>query len=413
LTSRIGTAARHTTQNSGLPLGNWYYFPVLFVVVVDRETLHKSYNNKDISPKKRNSHDDSMKSHFRLLDGGGRAMMIMTMLLSLLPAAGGFQSPPAARYDDGIRLQNKGYPLLESTTTSSSQLDGLRRLLKNKRKTRWPPPIGPVIHDESVCREEDGLPEDLHHQLSSLSSSSSSSLSDERRRRRIKWEVNDFDNNDHPTLRPGRPRHSRWAKVSYTDAGTLQILFPAAGWDGSALMGSAFGVAWFAAVIPATFSTSLGTALFMVPFWAAGGLVAKSSLIDPFTATTLEIGDHAWNICRSVAGRIVWQKWGATADIDRAEAYVALYRDDEPARYELILHGPNVKLFGVTTAGSSSWSLTELERLQDTINEHLDRINDDDNKNNNKPAQSTNEPTHPVSIAEDGDDDTVLFSQYM
>jgi hypothetical protein len=354
-------------------------------------------------------------------------MMITILLLSLqLQAVGGFQPPPAARYnDDGIRLPNKGHPFSGSTTTtSSSQLDGFRRLLARKRKTRWsPPPNGPVngaasrpqpsvIHDESVCLEEDGLHEDLYLQISISSSSSSSSLMDERRRRRrrIKWEVNDFDNNDHPTLRPGRPRHSRWAKVSYSDAGTLQILFPAAGWDGNALMGSAFGVAWFAAIVPATFTTSLGTALFMVPFWAAGGLVAKSSLIDPFTATTLEIGVHAWHIRRTIAGRIVWQKWGATADIDRAEAYVALYRDDEPARYELILHGPNVKLFGVTTAGSSSsWSPTELERLQDTINEHLDRINND-NKKNKKLAQSTSEPTHPASIAEDGDDDTVLFS---
>jgi hypothetical protein len=389
------------------------------VVLVGKQALQQQRH----SPQKRNSKDDNMKSPFELLDADGRAMMLTIMLLSLLQAAGGFQPPPAARYDDGIRLPSKGNPFLESTTVTSSQLDGLRRLLKNKRKTRWPPPLGPkhggasrprpsVINDESICHEEDGLHEDLHHHPSS-SSSSSSSLTAERRHRRIKWEVDDFDT-DHPTLRPGRPRHSRWAKVSYTDAGTLQILFPAAGFDGSALMGSAFGVAWFAAIVPATFTTSLGTALFMVPFWAAGGLVAKSSLIDPFTATTLEIGDHAWHIRRSVAGRIVWQKWGATNDIDRAESYVALYRDDEPARYELILHGPNVKLFGgVTTAGSSSWSPTELERLQDTINEHLDRIQKDDNKNHNPAQSTTNEPTHPASIVEDDDDDTVLFSQYL
>lgn len=185
--------------------------------------------------------------------------------------------------------------------------------------------------------------------------------------RRSSWHTVDHRlHQDHPTMRHGAPQFSRKAKISHTDAGTLQINLSAAGLGGSSLVGTAFSVAWFSVVVPATF-TSAGTALFMLPFWAAGGLVAKSSVVDPLTSMTLEIGEYAWNIRKTIAGRKVMDKSGPTKEIDQAETYVSLYRDNVPAQYEMILHGPDVK-FG-TGLGKS-----ELERLQQIINEHLDEM---------------------------------------
>lgn len=72
------------------------------------------------------------------------------------------------------------------------------------------------------------------------------------------------------------------SRISYSDANTLQIELPAAGLNSNAAFSGAFAAVWFGAVAPATLSmlsVGVGTALFMTPFWLAGGLVAKVCLV--------------------------------------------------------------------------------------------------------------------------------------
>lgn len=60
-------------------------------------------------------------------------------------------------------------------------------------------------------------------------------------------------------------------KISKTDAGTLQIDIQPEGIKSSSLFSGAFSVAWFSAIIPATFAGGgPGGALFLLPFWMAG-----------------------------------------------------------------------------------------------------------------------------------------------
>ena len=95
---------------------------------------------------------------------------------------------------------------------------------------------------------------------------------------------------------PVRPVGAR-ATVSRSDAGTLLVSIPPAGLNAGSLVGGAFSVAWFSMVGPATASmvaTGGVSALFMLPFWAAGGAVAKQTIYDPAKATEMSIGEFAW-----------------------------------------------------------------------------------------------------------------------
>lgn len=68
------------------------------------------------------------------------------------------------------------------------------------------------------------------------------------------------------------------SRISYTDANTLQIEFPATGMTSSSVAGGAFSALWFGAIAPVTLSMSsagLAPLLFMAPFWIAGAVVAK------------------------------------------------------------------------------------------------------------------------------------------
>lgn len=90
-------------------------------------------------------------------------------------------------------------------------------------------------------------------------------------------------------------------RMERTDAGTLVVTFAPPG--GVDLAGAAFSVAWFSAVVLSTFAASatLLSCLFMLPFWVAGGAVAKQSIVDPRTTTTLKIGEFGWSLVEDFA----------------------------------------------------------------------------------------------------------------
>lgn len=198
---------------------------------------------------------------------------------------------------------------------------------------------------------------------------------EERYRREIEQTKYGIERTDTPTFRlPNTssehrrlapPVSSRKAKISYTDAGTLCITLKAAGWGTSSMFGGAFSLAWFSAIVPATFA-SAGSALFLLPFWAAGGMVAKTSLIDPLVSTSLTIGDYAWSIESSLGGRRLRERSGATEDLltEAATVQMTFTQNGEPGQYYLQLDGDDC-VVGVGMAEK------ELQRLADAINDHL------------------------------------------
>lgn len=173
------------------------------------------------------------------------------------------------------------------------------------------------------------------------------------------------------TLRPARPRGAR-ATVSRSDAGTLLVQIPAAGFGGGALVGGAFSVAWFSVVVPATvsmLSTGGASALFMLPFWAAGGLVAKDTLLDPLSASELSIGAYAWELSQRVAGKRVSAESGPSDELDGASVDVAAY-----------VNGVPTYVLRLAAADGRTWSLggglrpEELEWLASEVNACVDTL---------------------------------------
>lgn len=169
------------------------------------------------------------------------------------------------------------------------------------------------------------------------------------------------------TLRQ-RQDSARRCKVSRSDAGTLVIELPAAGLPlPDAIMGGAFSLAWFSAVVPATFSMmasggGLFAGAFMLPFWLAGGVNAKQNLVEPARSTSISIGEFAWEISSSALGLPLDDKGGPTEELEGATAEVSAYVNGAPS-YELLLRaGGGVYSFG---AGLDSEELTE---LADAIN---------------------------------------------
>jgi hypothetical protein len=176
--------------------------------------------------------------------------------------------------------------------------------------------------------------------------------------------------------RRGTPRawkaRLRKATISRTDAGTLLVDIPGAGVSSSTLFGGAFTAAWFSAIVPATASMLASggvSALFMLPFWVAGGTVAKQTILDPARSTSLSIGEYAWELCQTLPGGItVSSDGGPTEELQGAEAAVSAYVNGVPT-YALQL-----------VAGSSMWtageglSLDELEAIADEVNVHIDAL---------------------------------------
>lgn len=164
--------------------------------------------------------------------------------------------------------------------------------------------------------------------------------------------------------------------------------FPATGLDSHAILTGAFGVAWFSALVPAT--TTLAVVPFLLPFYLAGGLVAKSALVEPFTAKGLSIGLYRWSLCTSRYGKTKEVASGATQDLHRAVVVerrtatttTAITKQDGSRR--AIQQYPRYELQLVLAAGSNrqrpltigsmfdNWE--EPTQLADTINQQLEKV---------------------------------------
>lgn len=165
------------------------------------------------------------------------------------------------------------------------------------------------------------------------------------------------------------------SRITYTDANTLQIELPPSGVDSNVFFSGAFSAMWFSAIAPATLGMLSGgvlPALFMAPFWLAGGVIAKTAIVDPFVSSKLTIGDFLWTIEKTYFRRIgkltSKTKEGSTETLKGSSVEVGLVVNNVP-RYEL-------RLFfdGETLSFGSGLSYDELEYLSKTINEHCAEI---------------------------------------
>ena len=173
-----------------------------------------------------------------------------------------------------------------------------------------------------------------------------------------------------PTAQPSRPPGAR-TSISRSDAGTLLVEVPAAGFNTGTLMGGAFTVAWFSTVVPATASmiaTGGGSALFMLPFWLAGGVVAKQTVVDPACATSLSIGEFAWELRQRAVGLPLSSAAGASDELEGCSVEVAAYVNGVPQHV--------LRLFSGTRAWSIGDGLSEveLEYVAAEVNAHLDTL---------------------------------------
>ena len=163
-------------------------------------------------------------------------------------------------------------------------------------------------------------------------------------------------------------RASGLSYVRTSDAGSLLIKIPRR-LGADALMGGAFSAAWFSAIVPATLSGG-APLLFMVPFWLAGGLVVKQTVIDPALATEVSIGRYAWS-CKAVGpgGVVVKEREGATDDLRGATAEIAAYVNGVPqCALRLLVDGAEPVSLGASLAPD------ELDAIADQINAFLDDV---------------------------------------
>ena len=169
------------------------------------------------------------------------------------------------------------------------------------------------------------------------------------------------------SLSTRRPFIATRAKISKSDAGTLIIEVPPTGLNTSSVFSGAFSIAWFSAVLPATFA---GLWLFMIPFWAAGALVAKHAVVDPFVSSKLTIGQYAWSL-KSIYGGAkgikLNEQEGASEELRGARPELVAVVNDVP-QYELKLYGTKG---AISLYMGSQVSQEELQYLADEINGYL------------------------------------------
>ena len=164
----------------------------------------------------------------------------------------------------------------------------------------------------------------------------------------------------------------QWSK---TDAGTLELVWPCEGMNTGSFMSLAFSVAWFSAIIPTTFA-SLTAVPFLLPFWVAGGMVAKNAVVDPLVETTMSIGQYAYqiqiNYVISKNKKITLKSLeGATEHLNAANVDLSVVVNGVP-QYELRIFDKN-KASTHTIAATSNQE--ELLFLADEINGHLQEMN--------------------------------------
>jgi len=175
---------------------------------------------------------------------------------------------------------------------------------------------------------------------------------------------------------PHPPINSR-ARLSTTDAGTLIIDLPATGLDSRAISSGVFGTLWFSAIAPATFAGGFATAAFLLPFWLAGGFVAKTAIVDPFVKSQLTIGEYAYSLKSSYANAKIREVEGSTQDLRGASVEDLNVEVNGKPFYEIKLYGDK----GVTGFGNGL-EPDELEYLAYVINKHLQELKQDENRDN-------------------------------
>ena len=170
---------------------------------------------------------------------------------------------------------------------------------------------------------------------------------------------------------------NRRSFISYTDAETLEItLQPQNNVAASTLFTGAFALTWFSAIIPATFAArSIASTLFMVPFWIAGGAVAKSGVIDPLIKQKLSLGQYAWTITKEIAGKTIEKVDRPTEYIQNVELQLVDYINEVP-RYTIVFklsNGSHLKdySFGIWMGPDN---IQEATSLLEKINKQLQKF---------------------------------------
>ena len=108
--------------------------------------------------------------------------------------------------------------------------------------------------------------------------------------------------------------------------------------------------------------------LFMLPFWAAGGMVAKQAAFDPFVSGTLSVGKFAWSVENKYAGRRISEREGPTERLRGATADVVAIVNGTPQAEIKLYTDSGMTAFGL------GLSVEELEYLAGEINDHLSGI---------------------------------------
>ena len=128
------------------------------------------------------------------------------------------------------------------------------------------------------------------------------------------------------------------ARISRTDAGTLEIYIP----PGRTTLSVEDEVATIGVLLSAFLYSPLADAAnlprLLAPLLSFGvGLVMKRRLIDPAADTTLTIGQYAWKLRRTVAGVVTQEEEGATETL-RGTDTLLLFKHRGVYRTELRLY---------------------------------------------------------------------------
>jgi len=167
------------------------------------------------------------------------------------------------------------------------------------------------------------------------------------------------------------------SRISYTDANTLQIEIPPTGLNANAVATGALSALWFSAVAPATISMlsagAAASALFMVPFWLAGGVVAKTAVYDPFISSSLSIGQYLWTLEKKYL-----KKMGSLKATKEEQSTESL----KGASVDLAMVVNNVGVYQLRLFFDDNASITfgkgmareELEYISRVIDDHLEML---------------------------------------
>ena len=237
----------------------------------------------------------------------------------------------------------------------------------------WKPVPYNVLQNPTTDHEEDDDDDRLHWTNLDLNNDKYwqvlGEMDEPSQRHAMKEET--FDGNF--STRPLHESDTDDSRISYTDAGTLQVHFPATGLTSQAVVAGTFGVAWFSALLPAT---TLAAAPMLLPFYLAGGLVAKQALVDPFTSTTLSVGTYAWSLDVSrYHGSPISVAAGATLQVSRAVVKErSSVNEQKQVRYSYDLQLELQKGDNPVTIKSSFDNRDEPERFARIINQQLEVV---------------------------------------